>query len=122
MQAGVLERDDSLRGERVRDAALLWAKSRAPKGERPEAGLSCEERKLKQFVGFVRLTDLNDFATLVRELAACGAGRLDCNLEEDAEELVGVVGRGERRPDLVDRRAQPGALGRELVESRFELI
>ena len=63
------------------------------------------------------IAGLDDVAVVGDEPRAGGAGRLDGRLDDHAQQLVDVVGRGERLAEAGDRVAEAAALGVELVRA-----
>src|SRR6185312_1083326 len=80
-------------------------------GVLPALGAERDHEGLAALVGIARPCLL---FSVDHEAAAGGARRLDGALDDDVQEREGIVGRGERLPEAVDRVLDAAALGSEL--------
>ena len=123
VQAGVLERDGGLGGERPRGLLALVVEGRAVEDERAEAVRARGgERELERVVAGGRVARLDHVARPAEQHGTVGAGRVHDGLDDDAHQLVRVVRRGEGGAEARERLAQARALRLELVEAALQLL
>ena len=122
VQLRVVECDHRLADERRGRQTRLLVEVAAEEEERPERAVARAQGKLELIGPRPRRADLDDFAVDADQHPAGRAGRLDCGLDDRAQQLVGVVRRGERVTEAGDRFAKAVTLGLELLQPVLQLV
>ena len=121
VQPRVLERDRRVRGERAGGHRAAPSSNDSPTSVSvPKRRAAGGERQLEPLAVRVRVAGLDDACRRRRRSRAPRrAGGLDRGLDDHAQQLLDVVGRGERLAEAGDRVAEAAALGVELGEPRL---